>query len=537
MDNNQLVIEELFINEEETANNSNKEEAPKKIKIPYEDKKFIRKICTNYKLSYDDKLEALVNGLDVTEEEALKLVEELGMVLKHTQYYEATLHLLAKKKRYIISSAQASSPVNIKFLKNIEAYAKFIDAEIGIIATRYKNPTSIWKEEGDVWDDAVQCYLTAAHQDLHKNLTLLAALKVQATSPNPTTGIEPFGKSCIVGSPRIEMRTVPVLPGQEQIFLYSTGSVTVPNFTDTVAGGKAEIHHSYGFTIVEIENEDVVHIRSVSANDEGEFNDLIYRVSNEKVSTEEVDCLVWGDSHFAKKDSRVTNAFRDLCFDLGIKVSVLHDVWDSESINVHNLKDPIIQYRLMQEGRNSLDREFKEMKKELSWFEEYMEETIIVASNHDDMLDRALVKSEWKDNLTNAEIFLKCLKLKLAGKASEGIVPYTINKRFKNIIALGINDTYTLHGVELGLHGHKGPNGSKGSLFTFAKLPFKTIIGHSHSPAIKWGCYQVGLSCKMDHEYNTGLTGWAYAGVTLNRHGKRQMIVFNQNSLNYTTLY
>ena len=41
----------------------------------------------------------------------------------------------------------------------------------------------------------------------------------------------------------------------------------------------------------------------------------------------------------------------------------------------------------------------------------------------------------------------------------------------------------------------------------------------------------------MDHEYNSGLTGWAYAGVTLNKHGKRQMIVLNQKSLTYTTLY
>lgn len=530
-----IIIEDLFIGDNEGEEVA--EESPKKIKIPYEDRKFIRKICTNYKLSYKQKLDAIIEGLCVTEEEALELVTLLGMSLKNSQYYEATLHILPKKKRYIISSAQTASPANEKFLRNIEAYAKFIDAEIGIIATRYRNPTSTWKEEGDIWDDAVQCYLTAARQLLHKHLILAADLKIQATSPNPTNGLEVVGRSCIVGSPRIEMRTIPILPGNEQIFLYSTGSVTVPNFTDTVAGGKAEIHHSYGFVVVEIENDDIVHIRSVSANDEGAFNDLIYRVEDEEIYTEEVDCLVWGDSHFAKKDERVTEAFRGLCKDLNIKVSVLHDVWDSESINVHNLKDPIIQHKLMKEGRNSLKKELKQLRGELAWFEDNMEETVVVASNHDDMLDRALVKSSWSDNLANAEIFLKCLKLKLSGKADGGVVPYTINKRFKNIVALGINDSFTLHGVELGLHGHKGPNGSKGSLFTFAKLPFKTIVGHIHSPAIKWGCYQVGLSCKMDHEYNTGLTGWAYAGVTLNRHGKRQMVVFNQKSLTYTTLY
>ena len=74
-------------------------------------------------------------------------------------------------------------------------------------------------------------------------------------------------------------------------------------------------------------------------------------------------------------------------------------------------------------------------------------------------------------------------------------------------------------------------------LLLFLNYQKKTIIGHSHSPAIKWGCYQVGISCSMKHGYNKGLSGWAYAGVTLNKYGKRQMIIFNKDSLTYTTLY
>jgi len=503
-----------------------------------EEKAYIKRVVNNNNISLDEKLDILTSALDSSKTEVEEMINFLGMELTQSQFSAAKLHTLRKKQRYIISSAQNASNVNLQFLHNIQAYAEHIDAEIGIIATRYKNPTSMFKEGGDVWNENVQPYLTANRQLLHKNLLLLADLKIQATSPNPTNGIELFGDhaSVIVGSPRIEMRSVPVLPSQQQKFLYSTGSVTIPNFTDSVAGGKSEAHHSYGFVVVEIENDNIVHVRNVSADDEGNFNDLIYRVQDKQVFKETVECFVWGDSHFAKKDPRVTFAFRSLCTDLGITTSILHDVWDSESINVHNTKNYIIQHQLMVENRDSLEDELNQMYSELDWFETHMNETIVVASNHDDMLDRAL-QGNWYDNLKNAEIFIKLLKLKLSLKAPDGLIPYYINKKYSKIKALGINDSFVKYDIELGLHGHKGPNGSRGSNLAFSRLSQKTIIGHSHSPSIRWGCYQVGLSCKMDHGYNQGLSGWAYAGCTLNEYGKRQMIILNKETLTYTTLY
>lgn len=500
------------------------------------EKSYLKRILRNTHFSLEKKYDILTSTLELTKEELGTILEKNELDLSDTNYSIAKNHVLQPSKIYLISSAQNGSPVNKGFLSNMQVYADYIGAEIGIIATRYKNPTSIFKDE-DVWAPEVQPYLTANRQYLHKDLLLLADFKVQATAPNPTTGIELLGDhaSLIVGAPRIEMRTVPVLPGQKQKFLYSTGTTTIPNFTDSVAGAKAEAHHSYGFVIIEIENEDIVHIRSVVADELGNFNDLIFRVENQSVKEESVETLVWGDSHFAQKSNIVTQAFRTLCYDLGIEHSVLHDVWDSQALNVHNEKDPITQYRLMKEGKDDLRKELDQMFEELEWFEQSMTETFIIASNHDDMLDRAMKYSDWKHNIRNAELFIEMLGISL--KTQDGIIPYYVNSRFSNIKALNINDSYVKHEVELALHGHKGPNGSKGSINSFAKLSQKTIIGHSHSPAIKGGCYQVGISCKMDHGYNNGLTGWAYAGVTLNKHGKRQMIVFNKDTLTYTTLY
>ena len=97
------------------------------------------------------------------------------------------------------------------------------------------------------------------------------------------------------------MKSVPVLGTQLQKFLWSTGSVTIPSFTDTVAGGKAAEHHSYGFLVVEIEDSQIVHVRNISAHEDGSFTDLIYRVENGEIFKESTDILVWGDSHFAQK--------------------------------------------------------------------------------------------------------------------------------------------------------------------------------------------------------------------------------------------
>lgn len=511
----------------------------KKFDISKEDKAYVRRINGNTHYSLDLKEETLMGYFEIEKEELYEMLASIKITLTESQFSLAKLHKLKESKRYLISSAQNASPVHNEFLTNMEAYAKHIGAEIGIIATRYKNPTSFFKEEGDVWDQKTHPYLIANKQYIHNNVIVLADLKIQATSPNPTNGIELFGDnaSCIVGSPRIEMRSVPVLPGQMQKFLYSTGTVTQPNFTDSVAGGKAEAHHSYGFVIVEIEDDEIVHLRSVSASDDGSFNDLIFRVQDGVITQEAVECLVWGDSHFAQKQQNVTDAFRNLCDDLGVTTSILHDVWDSQSINTHNLKDPIVQHELMKTGKNSLQKELSQLYIELDWFEKNMNRTLVIGSNHDDMLDRAMSQGDWRDNLVNAELFVEMLALKLSSKANDGIIAYYINRDYKNIEALGVDASYILHGVELAIHGHKGPNGSRGNIQAFSKLSNKTIIGHSHSPSIRWGCYQVGISCQMQHGYNKGLSGWAYAGCTLNKHGKRQMIIFNKDTLSYTTLY
>ena len=106
--------------------------------------------------------------------------------------------------------------------------------------------------------------------------------------------------------------------------------------------------------------------------------------------------MVWGDSHYAQKIQEVTDAFRGMCTDLGISKSILHDVWDSKNLNVHNFNNPVEQYRLLKDPKNSLQAEMDQLIEELFWFEDNMEETIVVRSNHDDMLIELCIKGTGK---------------------------------------------------------------------------------------------------------------------------------------------
>jgi len=138
----------------------------------------------------------------------------------------------------------------------MEAYAKHIDAQIMIIAGRYNNSTqTLEKDTSEFWADEVLPYLTANRHELNNYITVLGDIKVQATQANPLSGLESVSKenSCIVGSPRVHMKTVAVLEGYKAKYMYSTGAISNPNFTDSRVGKQGEFNFTQGFVVVEIQ--------------------------------------------------------------------------------------------------------------------------------------------------------------------------------------------------------------------------------------------------------------------------------------------
>lgn len=481
----------------------------------------------------------------------LELIEKEE--IEPEQYIKAKDRSLDEtKRRFIITWAQNNTPVHKGLLKNIEVYKDTIDAELLVIAGRYKNPTSNWtteQEKQEFWATEVVKYLDANRHDIHKYVSILSDIKIQPTAVNPMTGMQALSgvNSCVFGSPKVQLEMIPVLEGNKPKKMLTTGAITKKNYTDSKAGKTGEFHHTFGFVIVEIKDDETFYVRQVTADDKtGNFNDLFYNIKNGEVSVNtEIEAIVLGDIHYGNHDQEVLDETQRMLELLEPKHVILHDVFDGSSINHHEMKDPFIQYGKEVSGKNDLAQEISGMVVGLESFERF-KNVVIVRSNHDDFLDRWLKNEDWKKQPTykNSRLYMRMSDLlleqyELDPMNVKGVIPSIINERFPNFITLGRSDSYRVKDWELGQHGDLGSSGSRGSLLNFRKLNTKIIVGHYHSPGRKDGALSVGTSTKMRVGYNKGASSWLQTHVIIHKDGRAQHIDFVKDmggKMNYTTL-
>jgi hypothetical protein len=509
------------------------------------DKLYICETYYNKELSWDKRLDTLSERFDCSRRTIGTWVARLNLT-ENSQEDSPQLKIAQAKehnkktKRFIITWAQNNTPVHPDFMNNVKAYADFINADIHVIAGRYKNPTSVWtnnQEYEERWADEVLEYLDANRHDIHKYVSIMSDVKIQPTAVNPMTGMEGLSgiNSCIFGSPKVQMEMIPVLETNSPKMMVTTGACTIKNYTDSKSGKKGEFHHTLGFVIVEIKNNEIFFMRQVTATDQGSFTDLFYRVENEEVTRiNRISAIVFGDLHIGSHDKKVVNKTLELMDELHPDHVILHDVFDGKSISHHEEKDPFLQYQKELEGTNSLRREIDEMLSCLADFEEY--NTVIVRSNHDDFVDRWLKNTDWRKTVTpkNSLEYMHYSAAILSGEAPNGVIPWVINKQYPHFITLGRSDSYIVNGWELGQHGDIGSNGSRGSLQQFRKLNNKIVVGHYHSPGRKDGALAVGTSTHLRVGYNIGASAWLQSHVIIHEDSKAQHISFIKGE--YTTL-
>lgn len=555
--------------------------------LTQENKDFIKQTYLDTTIKWEDRLQMLAEYTGKSSRTVQKWIARLNIKLGTANApAESPDFLRAKnrkfnqsKRRFIITWAQNNTPVHPVFLKNIEAYAKHIKADIHVIAGRYKNPTSVFSDrEYDKWHGPVLKYLDAARHDVHKYLSIMSDVKVQPTAVNPMTGMTGMSgiNSCVFGSPKLQLEMIPVLEGCKPKMMMTTGACTKANYTDSKSGKQGEFHHTLGFVVVEIKDDETFFTRQVSADDEGNFTDLYNDVwfdgeeqdidfSNEPFPAiakaewiksnfgedptewvgetdiariNRVDACVLGDLHFGNEDPEVMEGTKVLLENLVPNHVILHDVFDGSSINHHESKDPFAQYRKEVKGTNNIKKEVDYMLNQLEMFEKY-ENVVVVRSNHDDFLDRWLKNEDWKKMPTakNSMEYMQYsqILLKQYGEAPQvkGVIPELINNVYPDFITLGRSDSYIVNGWELACHGDVGSGGSRGSLQQFRKLNTKIITGHSHTPGRKDGALAVGTSTIMRMGYNIGPSNWLQSHVIIHKSGKAQHIHFIDGE--YTT--
>ena len=447
---------------------------------------------------------------------------------------------LKKTRRMIITSAQNATPVHAKFFASLKQFAKANNAELVVIPLRYRNPTSRFSkadQEDDWWATEVKPYLHNQRHDINDNLRLMADIKIQAAASDPLAQFESISgpQSGIFGHTKLQQRVIPVPKTKLPKILTTTGACTVSNYTDTKRGKIGEFHHALAAVIVEFEDK-VFHLRHVNADAEtGAFTDLnhIYKPAGVFGAPRPL-ALVMGDTHVDFIDPKVEKA----TFGAGGIVDTLdpahlvyHDLLDGYAVNPHHIGNPFNAVAKLRAGRNSVLAEVQRAIDFVVRRAHPSRKSVVVASNHDDFLRRWIIKSDWKEDPENAATYLR-LALQMVEGTTLGLggteypSPFgtLLRAQIPAVVALATDESFTLAGVELGMHGDVGPNGSRGSIRNLRRIGSKSIIGHTHTPGIEEGCYQVGTSTRLRLEYNRGPSSWLNTHCILHADGKRQLI-------------
>lgn len=437
-----------------------------------------------------------------------------------------------RRKTFIITWAQNATPVHSQFFANIEAYAKHLKAGLHVIAGRYNNPTSIWttkQESGEWWYKEVKPYLDASRHNIHEHLQVIADMKIPPTRATPLNGLNSMSglESCIVGHPRQQLKSLPILNGYPNKLLLSTGACTVENYTDSAAGKKGEFHHTLGFVIVELDG-DYFHVRQVSADKNGNFYDLFKRVKNGRVKKNKkgAHTAVLGDIHVAHNDSKATDAAFKLLDIMKPKHTIIHDLLDCESINHWESNDP---FRMLDKEENDMWSMRKEINLMYEWVRARLKyNLVVVRSNHDDFYDRWLKFTDWR-KVANKRLYLESAQI-LASEPiakEKGVLSYLLYREFGDKIkTLGIDDSFRVFDWELAIHGHVGANGSRGSANQYKTLNTKTVTGHTHSPIKIDGHMSVGTMTHLRVGYNKGASSWMQSNILIYPDGKAQHVHF-----------
>jgi hypothetical protein len=81
---------------------------------------------------------------------------------------------------------------------------------------------------------------------------------------------------------------------------------------------------------------------------------------------------------------------------------------------------------------------------------------------------------------------------------------YNISNLPDNVHFMALREGKVMKGYQLGVHGHKGINGAKGSPTGMKRGYGKGIFGHTHTPEINGDCITVGTSSIIPLEYGEG---------------------------------
>lgn len=452
---------------------------------------------------------------------------------------------ILKGRRFVFTSAQNNTFVHPDFWANLLAFCKHRDAQLVIGKFRYnKSGFQNATAEGDdeLWyDPELAPYFVPESLALETGTVWCGELDILPTAATPLSGLETYTRTAtgIVPHAKVQMQSIPTMKGAPNKFMYTTGTVTQRNYIQRKAGQKAEFHHVFGALYVEIDDEGAEFRRQLIADSTGTFYDLTDKFSNGNVHTGcRVEAINWGDMHVEAIDPRVAlygwGPLNSMLNQLQPYHQFVHDLTDFKARNHHNIKNP---HFLAEMHYNNTDSVRDGMKKSADLLAQLQRDwctTVVVESNHDQAFRRWLAEANITSDPVNALYYHEAnaeIFKGLANGYSVHIFEWAVrreNPTLDNTVFLNEDDSYIIcgaeNGIECGMHGHRGPNGARGSPNGFRRLGRKCNTGHSHSAGIIDGVYTAGISCQSALGYNAGPSSWSQSHIVTYPNGKRTII-------------
>lgn len=444
----------------------------------------------------------------------------------------------AECTRYVITSCQNNATVNEEFLDSLQNYCERKNARLLVVPIIYR--ANDHHEIKYNIQERINYTLVTHKMKIHSEVFIMGSFNFLPTSVNPLQGLDSLSKgdTLIVPSPQLRMRSMAVSSNRHPAILHTTGACSNPEYTNTKVGEKALFNHSYSAVLIEIDTDNDFHIRVLSSDIDGIFNDIgTNYYPDGSVKNENPIALVTGDEHaiFACPDVEMAtySGENSIVKTLQPQYVVRGDVLDCFAVNHHTRKDTLKNIGKNLFGLNRIEDELKttvEYIRRTSQCGNF--ENILVASNHNDHLTEWMSHIDIKQEPWNAKIYFWLMYHTVASmkQCDTGVThenPFKIyceSIDLENTRFLGRDESFRIADVELSIHGDKGASGQRGSIAGFSNLADKVVVGHSHTPGIIGGAYQVGTSSRLKLDYTSGPSSWLNCHCLVYGNGKRQLI-------------
>jgi len=521
----------------------------------------LRAIARAKGVTYDLVRRRYVKALEAGLCDPIPMGAKSRAVQKHPIKAERVKALKAKRVRrrcYILTSAQNNTRLHDGTWNNLLALADFYGATIMVSTFLYARNTLYQRnldkgrkvEQGkdeDIWyDERIVPYINNERTEIAKGLVFCGELNITPTAARPLTRLEVYtGRaSMIVPHPRHSFVPVATFDGATKLN-FTTGTVTLRNYVQRKEGFIAEFYHTYGALLVEVDEDGNWYPRQLNADSDGTIHDWDVKVENGEITTgNRVEAVQPGDCHVEIMDPIAKQVMwgKDGVIDqLRPRYQFIHDVLDMGRRSHHNKKDPF-------QGVLAWAKKQESVKEAVMMVRDFLREikredctTVVVNSNHDRHLDtwvndvQAWIKdpanvafASWLANQKAEYIEAMHEMPDLLGLAIQLMSPGEFETD-NNVCFLGHGNSFVIckdhgGGIECGMHGDQGANGSRGSVRGYSNLGRRSNTGHGHAGGIDGGAFQAGTMTPMKIGYNDGApSSWTQAFIITYPNSKRSL--------------